>query len=392
MAGTAMMMYRFLVISFLFVTVLRTASMLHRLTSIVRATESNDSRVTLIDTPTAAAAETAATIQVAGQDLEEQASTGSYSSSQRISPVNCSAISAIDPANIGWLKSNTPALSSSSTEARPGSNRYLVSFSWWDLRLTRPNFKAGRPLVANPVIYKLQDLLSKLEPGSVFVDVGANVGFITNYALTLSPNISHVISIEPISYNVAKLCEALRGMEERKIPVVTKKYDLYHAAAGANYQESISIIRPSDKAGYFDRASLTKEAVNGGKGVVEEKIPLITIDSLLLQENQQQQHQSDHHPIGLVKLDVQGNEYGVLEGMRGILASPSRRPRFVFYEEETDLVIKAGYKPGQCQQLLESYGYSCEPEATGDIICERNNVAVPDNAGGATKTIENSIN
>ena len=380
--GTStMMMYRFLVITFLFVTVMRTASILHRLTSIVRATESNDNKVDLIDTPASTAATTitsttAATIQVADQDQEEQSSTGPASSSNRISPVNCSEISTIDPVNIGWLKSNTPT-TSSTAKTKPESNRYLVSFSWWDVRLTRPNFKAGRPLVVNPVIYKLQDLLSRLEPGSVFVDVGTNVGFITNYALTLSPNISHVISIEPISYNVAKLCEALRGMEERNVPIIPQKYDLYHAAAGPNYKESVSIIRPSDKAGYFDRASLTKEAVNGGKDVVEEKIPLITIDSLLLQQEQQeQQQQSDHNSIGLVKLDVQGNEYGVLEGMRGILSSPSKRPRFVFYEEETDLVIKAGYKPGQCQELLESYGYSCEVLATDDILCERNSVVV----------------
>ena len=165
-------------------------------------------------------------------------------------------------------------------------------------------------------------------------------------------------------------------MDERNIPIVPKSYQLYHAAAGANYQESVSIIRPSDATGYFDRSSLTKEAVNGGNDVVEEKIPLITIDSLLLQyqqqgQQQQQQQNDHHHPIGLVKLDVQGNEYGVLEGMRETLASPSRRPRYVFYEEVADLVIKAGYRPGQCQELLESYGYSCKPEGTGDIVCEK---------------------
>eukprot|EP00529_Nitzschia_sp_RCC80_P031221 CAMPEP_0113467646 /NCGR_PEP_ID=MMETSP0014_2-20120614/14927_1 /TAXON_ID=2857 /ORGANISM="Nitzschia sp." /LENGTH=357 /DNA_ID=CAMNT_0000359971 /DNA_START=86 /DNA_END=1159 /DNA_ORIENTATION=- /assembly_acc=CAM_ASM_000159 len=350
-------MYRFLVFTFLFATVLTTVSILPQSTRIAATIEYYNNNVVADDAPTT----TATAVQAVTQRQEEEPSSGL---SKIISPVNCSTISAIDPVNIGWMKSNAPT----TTPTPENSNRYLVSFSWWDVRLSRGNFKAGRTLVANPTIYKLQALLSKLEPNSVFVDVGTNVGFITNYALTLSPNIAHVISIEPISYNVAKLCEAVRGMQERNIPIVPNKtYELYHAAAGPTHKESVSIIRPSDAAGYFDRASLTKEAVNGGNDVVEEKIPLITIDSLLLQQQQQQ----NDHPIGLVKLDVQGNEYGVLEGMRETLASPSKRPRYVFFEEVADLVIKAGYKPGQCQELLESYGYSCEPEGTGDIVCEK---------------------
>ena len=269
-----------------------------------------------------------------------------------IQPVNCSTIESIDPINLGRMKSSVPP---------PTPDSYWVSFSWWDVRLKRPNFKAGKTVMANPTINKIQVLLSKLDPDSVFVDVGANVGFISNHALTLR-NLAHVIAIEPISYNVAKLCEGVHAFQDHKVSIYPRRYDIYHAAAGAQYQESISIIRPSDEVGYFDRASLTKDAVNGGQGVVEEQIPLITVDSLLL---------NSEYSIGLVKLDVQGNEYGVLEGMRDILASHSQRPRFVFYEEEEDMVIKAGYKPGGCQALLESYGYSCEATGTGDVVCEK---------------------
>ena len=287
-----------------------------------------------------------------------------------VTPVNCTAISTRPPVNIGQMRSATSDLPP-----------YVVSFSWWDIRLRRPAFRKGSPVMANPTIHTLQRLLWDLHHNQeskqkqkqknefVFVDVGANVGFITNFGLAI-PNVT-VVAIDPISYDIAKLCEGYHSMIEKGYHRPSKSsnsslssgpslYQLYHAAAGPTNQPNVTITRPSDNEGYFDQASLTRSAVTK-KHLVNEHIPLITVDSIVIPLQQK---------VGLVKIDVQGNEYGVLQGMHELLSHDSYFPTYVFYEDSDEMNIKAGYEPGACQRLLqETYGYNCTKATKGDMLC-----------------------
>jgi len=148
---------------------------------------------------------------------------------------------------------------------------YPVSLTWWDGRLE--NFKKDQQVHANGSVQFIQKLLNETPADSLFIDIGANVGFMTRYAISQK---RQVIAVEPIGYNIAKLCEGLRAHP----PSLNSFMKLYHAAAGPSYLPNVDITRPSDKVGFFDQSSLSRNAVLQGD-VVTEHIPLVAVDSLV---------------------------------------------------------------------------------------------------------------
>jgi FkbM family methyltransferase len=257
--------------------------------------------------------------------------------SSDITLVNCTSIKDIQPINIFRM------------EHTQTKQQYKISLSWWDVRISKNRNRSDVVVRSNPTIRKLQDLLIQY-PGA-FVDVGANVGFIANFGIVLNRT---VYAIDPISYNIAKICEGYR--ENVRVGwAIPGSLRLYHAAAGPSFQPLINISRPSDSIGFFDQASLSREAVFHNK-VTTETIPMLPVDDLVSEK------------IGVLKIDVQGHEYGVLKGMHKIL-SGINYPSAIFFEENEKLAVAAGYSPGQCTGLLSNqYGYNCT-DVKGNLLC-----------------------
>jgi FkbM family methyltransferase len=229
---------------------------------------------------------------------------------------------------------------------------YPVSLAWWDKRLKRT--KEDQEVHANGSVQYIQKLLNEMPLDSLFIDIGANVGFMTMYAISQK---RQVIAVEPIGYNIAKLCEGLRA-HQRFLDSFLK---LYHAAAGPSYVPNVNITRPSDQVGFFDQSSLSREAVHKSD-VVTEHIPLVTVDSLV----------TSSQNVAVVKIDVQGHEFGVVQGMKELLSRPKGSAPHVFYEESPTHIQNAGHQPGAVKQLLENdFGYTCKNAGTGDIICNK---------------------
>ena len=203
-------------------------------------------------------------------------------------------------------------------------------------------------------------LINETNVGDAFIDVGANVGFMALYALNRK---TPVYAIEPISWNVAKICEGINANIERgwvTSEVARERFHLYHAAAGPSARPWINVIRPSDDVGHFDAASLSKEAL-GQTDLVTERIPLITVDSLI----------PNNLNVGVVKIDVQGHEFGVLSGMKKLLGRKVGFPKYVFYEDDHVVTRLAGYNPGDCEKLLGDFGYTCIVAPGGDKQCQK---------------------
>jgi FkbM family methyltransferase len=246
--------------------------------------------------------------------------------------VDCRTFKQMNPIHIGFMQSQKP---------------YLVSFSWWDTG-RHAEIKNDQQAHDNDSIRLIQKLLAETPSGSAFVDVGANVGFMTfSGAVQGHPT----FAIDPISYNVAKLCEGKMAnvdsgaFQEDMVHVI-------HAAAGAENKPQILMTRPADDVGLF--SSLARTAVHQKK-VTTETIPMVTIDSVV-----------GEIPIGVVKIDVQGFEYGVIQGMKKRLENSP--PNYVLYEEDPGMIREAGFVPGASQKMLESYGYICKLEGA-DILC-----------------------
>lgn len=289
----------------------------------------------------------AAIVATAGEETASQDSIGAPETTSQgstaavVRQVDCSTVDRREPVKIGRM-------------ASPINTHYLVSLSWWDVRLkNKPNFRDGSTVRANPSVHKIQDLI--LETPGAYVDVGANVGFMVNFAYSQN---RHVFGVDPISYNIAKLCEGLAANLEKGW-TNSSYLHLYHAAAGPAFQANVTITRPADSVGYFDQSSLTRGNIRK-KQVTEERIPMIMVDLIVPEDV----------PVGVVKIDVQGHEYGVLKGMEGLLGRPKNHPVHVFYEDAASLTEQAGYTPGACTELLQSFGYNCT-RLGGDTLCTK---------------------
>ncbi len=143
---------------------------------------------------------------------------------------------------------------------------------------------------------ELNFLLSILTPDSVVYDVGANIGYHTT---AFASRARQVISFEPNPQNFALLQQNTSGLAQ-----VTTYQTAVSNTLGTGY------IADFDPAVYGNFGHMTMST----SGV---QVPCITLDSV------------NHAPPDLIKIDVEGHEYEVLQGCMHLLKS--RRP-VVYYE------------------------------------------------------------
>lgn len=143
---------------------------------------------------------------------------------------------------------------------------------------------------------ELEFLLSILTPDSVVYDVGANVGYHTT---AFASRARQVISFEPNPQNFALLQKNTADHDR-----ITRYQAAVSNTAGTGY---IGDFDPS-VYGNFGHMTMTTSGV---------EVPCMTLDSV------------NHEPPDLIKIDVEGHEYKVLQGCVHMLKS--RRP-VVYYE------------------------------------------------------------
>ncbi len=148
----------------------------------------------------------------------------------------------------------------------------------------------------------LIDHHKRLPPGGTFVDIGANIGAMTVYAL-LSGHFATALAVEPDPTNFALLQKniAHNGLEDR--------VQLINCAL-------------SDTSG---QAKLFRDKHNLGAHSLEENfakspgtaldVDVVSFDALLTQTT------TSADTIGLIKIDVEGHERAVLRGMANALSS-----------------------------------------------------------------------
>ena len=129
-------------------------------------------------------------------------------------------------------------------------------------------------------------------PGTTVVDVGANIGFFTNQFASWAGRDGLVIAIEPEIRNFA----ILRSRSERHHP--RAQIDLIHGAAAARAGRGLSRRQSTSSRGHHSETAATGCSVPA-------------VDDLVKTRPDQR--------VSLIKIDVQGHEYGVLLGARGTL-------------------------------------------------------------------------
>jgi FkbM family methyltransferase len=167
-----------------------------------------------------------------------------------------------------------------------------------------------------------EELVRVLRPGGVVYDVGANVGFLTLIAARLVGPGGHVYAFEPIPENA-------RAIERN---------------AALNDLDNVSVVELalSDRAG---EAVLRIPRTNQGAHLASVGEPAGEEDDLTVRTAALDELEG-LRPPDLVKLDVEGAELLVLEGMRRCLET--QRPALICELHDTRAAI---------EELLPQLGY-----------------------------------
>lgn len=151
---------------------------------------------------------------------------------------------------------------------------------------------------------EVQEALAELiEPGQTVYDVGANIGFFTILCSRLVGPHGKVYAFEPIPDNLATL---RRNIALNKLTNVVVVEQALSASTGTA-EMFVSLWSAFHSLNVDGASKRENHGPDGGQITVET----ITLDEFVLQE--------DVSPPDLIKLDVEGAELLVVEGMRETL-------------------------------------------------------------------------
>jgi FkbM family methyltransferase len=137
--------------------------------------------------------------------------------------------------------------------------------------------------------------------GGVVIDIGANVGALTAQFCKLVGPSGHVLAVEPIPRNVARLRDLTDLNDLPQLEII--------AAAASNRNGAAHIRLPAPGLGSA-YASFDVSWIDGGA----LEVSTVTVDQLV----------ADRLPdiaVTLMKIDVEGHEPAVLEGARTTIAT-----------------------------------------------------------------------
>jgi FkbM family methyltransferase len=172
------------------------------------------------------------------------------------------------------------------------------------------------------------------------VDIGAHYGI---YSLLSSQNAKHVYSFEPVPENHSVL---QRNIKDNDIKNITTYNMAVSDEAG---KAEFNIPWASDSAGFYQHPN--------AKTLKKIKIDVTSIDKKISTKD-----------ISLVKIDTEGHEIHVLEGMRKTLVENKRVKLLIEFNPEC--LINAGFEPLDLIKKIQELGFDCFGlhEDTRDIV------------------------
>lgn len=176
----------------------------------------------------------------------------------------------------------------------------------------------------------------ELKVGNIFVDVGAHIGYYAVLASGLVGPSGHVYAFEPAPENYTVLLKNTIGATN-----VTACELAISSKAG------LADFYLSPKSSGDNRLSCPPN------GEFEKiSIQTIRLDDFF----------ADHSGIDFVKIDTQGHELSVLEGMKGILHGSKNLKMLIEYEPI--LLHVNGIEPRLLLEALKDYGFSISSSRT----------------------------
>lgn len=192
--------------------------------------------------------------------------------------------------------------------------------------------------------YETSLVLSLLQPGDVFVDVGANIGYFSVLAASVIGECGKVFAFEPDpdNFRLLQANAALNGLQERI------------SAAEAGLAETAA-----DGRLFLSEDNLGDHQIFGA-GPERNSVPISLVNGSQYLGPRLQR-------LDLLKVDTQGSEYQVMAGLLPLLQSLPNVPRVII--ELTPLSLRQGGASGR--QLIELLATLQQPLSIVDHIQHR---------------------
>jgi FkbM family methyltransferase len=170
-----------------------------------------------------------------------------------------------------------------------------------------------------------------VDPGDLVVDVGANVGYMTSLAAVRAGTDGRVMAFEPHPVVFAMLSDNIARWNESAVAEIQG-----HQLALSDHEGTAEL-----NAGHAFHANMglssLDSAAEATAGDVLVPVEVKRLDEIIGEER-----------VGLLKVDVEGHEPGVLRGSRRLLESA--RIRDVIFEDHNPY-------PDESTRILEDAGY-----------------------------------
>ena len=168
-------------------------------------------------------------------------------------------------------------------------------------------------------------------PGSVVIDIGANIGYYTLLFAQLVGFRGHVFAFEPEPANFSLLTKNVLLNKYNNVTLVPK------AVASTNQRMKLFLCSESSGMHRLYPSLVCDQSLN---------VDAVSLDSFLPLQ---------HKKIDFIKMDIEGAEYMAMSGMRNIINKSS--PKLIT-EFSPAALFESGTAPKKYLDLLLSYGYT----------------------------------
>lgn len=193
-------------------------------------------------------------------------------------------------------------------------------------------------------------LLAEIRRGDTYVDVGAHIGL---YALPIARRLQQVgdgtvVAFEPASDSSETL---------RRLAAINHLHNVRVVSTALGSTVARRPLKASVHHGTADAATRSLYGV----GIPAEVVGVRPFDDWV-----------ERRPIArvdVVKIDVEGGEYQVLQGLRRSI--DRFKPRCIVVEVRASLLARAGVSPRQLEALVTELGYCPDGPGIGDVVAGR---------------------
>ncbi len=177
-----------------------------------------------------------------------------------------------------------------------------------------------------------------LKKGDIFIDVGANIGYISAIAAGFVGTIGQVHSFEPVPEYFHKL-EKIAAMNPEH------KFILNQSSLGEDSGRAVIRLSNDENIGWNTMVFLSRKE-KGSRGEIE--VPIRRLDGYIKEKTLDK--------VALIKIDVEGFEFPVLKGLSGYLENTDYFP-YIICEVNPFACSLMHYSLDDLEIYMKKYNY-----------------------------------